>query len=84
LDTKQETPMVVCLEEAAMGFWKWMKGIMNSPVLESGWGWDSAVGKKKCPFCAEWIKREAKVCKECHKEQPPLEELPRQLGGKKD
>ena len=24
--------------------------------------------QKKCPFCAEWVKPEAKVCKHCHKE----------------
>lgn len=26
---------------------------------------------KKCPFCAEWVKAEAKICKHCHKELPP-------------
>lgn len=24
--------------------------------------------QKKCPACAEWVKREAKVCKHCGKE----------------
>jgi hypothetical protein len=27
---------------------------------------------RKCPFCAEWIRPEATVCKHCHKEVPPL------------
>jgi hypothetical protein len=26
---------------------------------------------RKCPFCAEWIKSEATVCKHCHREVPP-------------
>jgi hypothetical protein len=26
---------------------------------------------RKCPFCAEWIKAAAKVCKHCHREVPP-------------
>ena len=26
---------------------------------------------RKCPFCAEWIKSEAQVCKHCHREVPP-------------
>jgi hypothetical protein len=30
---------------------------------------DSA--NRKCPFCAEWIKAEATVCKHCHREVPP-------------
>lgn len=28
---------------------------------------------RKCPFCAEYIKREAKVCKHCGRDVPPLE-----------
>jgi hypothetical protein len=32
-------------------------------------GRDSA--NRKCPFCAEWIKLEATVCKHCHREVPP-------------
>lgn len=28
--------------------------------------------QRKCPFCAEWIRPEATVCKHCHKEVPPL------------
>lgn len=26
---------------------------------------------KKCPYCAEFIKADATVCKHCHKEVPP-------------
>ena len=29
---------------------------------------------KKCPFCAELVKAEAKICKHCGKEFPELEE----------
>src|SRR5829696_7698950 len=29
--------------------------------------------QRKCPYCAEWIRPEAKVCKHCHKDVPPLE-----------
>lgn len=29
--------------------------------------------QRKCPFCAEWIRPEAKVCKHCHKDVPPVE-----------
>ncbi|MEX2272575.1 MAG: DUF3862 domain-containing protein [Vicinamibacterales bacterium] len=28
--------------------------------------------QRKCPFCAEWIRPEATVCRHCHKEVPPL------------
>jgi len=31
-------------------------------------------GFRKCPFCAEWIRNEAKVCRYCNREiQPPKE-----------
>lgn len=28
---------------------------------------------RKCPFCAELVRAEAKVCKHCHKDLPPQE-----------
>jgi YD repeat-containing protein len=27
---------------------------------------------RKCPACAEWVKREARICKHCGRELPPL------------
>ncbi len=29
------------------------------------------LGLRKCPFCAEWIKKEASFCKYCHRDIPP-------------
>lgn len=31
-------------------------------------GVSSSKEARKCPYCAEWIKPEATVCKHCHKE----------------
>ncbi|MDQ5870793.1 MAG: hypothetical protein M3547_01120 [Acidobacteriota bacterium] len=31
---------------------------------------------RKCPYCAEVVKREATICRFCHKELPALEPLP--------
>lgn len=28
--------------------------------------------QRKCPYCAEWIRPEAIICKHCHKEVPPM------------
>ena len=33
---------------------------------------------RKCLFCAEWIRREATVCKHCHRDVPPLPPAPPQ------
>lgn len=36
--------------------------------------------QRKCPFCAELVKREATICRFCHKELPsaePVEGAPR-------
>ena len=32
----------------------------------------SRESEKKCPFCAEWVKAEATVCKNCGKEMPAV------------
>lgn len=34
-------------------------------------GVSSSDKARKCPHCAEWIKREATVCKHCHKDVGP-------------
>ena len=38
-----------------------------------------AKGQKKCPFCAEFVKREAKVCKHCGRDLPVEEPEPVKL-----
>lgn len=32
---------------------------------------DAGSSMRKCPFCAEVVKREAVVCKHCHRDLPP-------------
>lgn len=33
-------------------------------------GVSSGDKSRKCPYCAEWVKPEATVCKHCHKDLP--------------
>jgi hypothetical protein len=51
-------------------------GVVLGPVLAWLWGLAVAAGKKgpglkKCPYCAEWVKKGANLCKFCHQEMPP-------------
>jgi hypothetical protein len=32
----------------------------------------AALGQRKCPYCAEFVKREARVCRYCQRELPEL------------
>jgi hypothetical protein len=32
----------------------------------------SSEQQRKCPYCAEWIRPEATVCKHCHRDVPPI------------
>jgi len=34
-------------------------------------GVSSSDQNRRCPYCAEWIRAEATICKHCHKDLPP-------------
>jgi hypothetical protein len=72
------------------GFGWFLISAMFSPLVGGLWLFvlPSRVGKmtrgeiiaklqtiRDCPFCAETVKREAKICKHCHKDLPPAEPL---------
>ncbi len=46
---------------AIMAIDMWMLSKKNKAAV-------SAADTRKCPFCAELIKKEAKVCKHCHRD----------------
>ena len=51
------------------GFFLWIIALVHALIIgPSGTAIDNAAiqaGNQKCPHCAEWIKREAKVCRFC-------------------
>ena len=46
-------------------------GALLGPLAILMFAASSGATTKKCPYCAEFIKKEAAVCKHCHKELPP-------------
>lgn len=70
------------------GVWAFLSPIIGFVVaLASETGQEMAVqrgeygGYKKCPFCAEPVRREAIKCKHCGSELPPAESGPSVLSG---
>ena len=57
------------------GFFLWIVALIHALALSAeGEALDAkalAAGNLKCPHCAEWIKREAKVCRHCIREVEP-------------
>jgi MFS family permease len=59
--------------------WHWLVGVLIGAALGPIFVWlclfasdnNKGLNRKKCPYCAEWIKEKATVCKFCHKEMPP-------------
>jgi hypothetical protein len=57
-------------------------GLMNPTASETE-AFQIERGRRVCPFCAEWIKREAVVCRFCARNiepMPPLEATPGDCG----
>ncbi len=66
---------VINTKKGYSGLVGFLGGALLGPVLV--WlfllGGDNkkGLGLKKCPYCAEWVKKQATVCKFCQRELPP-------------
>lgn len=55
------------------GVYLWLIALIHSIVIKPYEEYLVATGKEtKCPYCAEYVKLEAKVCKNCRKELPKV------------